>query len=61
MRAHPPSPQVKLSAVFPLIDGGAQAVQPHHVRDLADAVTAVLDSEDTKGKVYYLGGPEVVT
>lgn len=52
---------MKLSAVFPLIDGGCQPVQPHHVRDLAEAVTAVLGMEATKGKTYYLGGPEVTT
>lgn len=53
--------QVKINAVFPLIDGGSQLVQPHHVRDLADAVLAVLATEGSKGKTYYLGGPEVVS
>jgi uncharacterized protein YbjT (DUF2867 family) len=63
-RAPPPRPappQVKLSALFPLVDGGSQRVQPHHVRDVADAVMAVLGTEGSKGMVYYLGGPEVVT
>ncbi|GBF98166.1 NADH dehydrogenase mitochondrial [Raphidocelis subcapitata] len=53
--------QVKLNALFPLIDGGCQRVQPHHVRDLAEAVTAALATHDSLGKTYYLGGPEVVT
>jgi uncharacterized protein YbjT (DUF2867 family) len=43
------------------VDGGNQRVQPHHVRDVADAVMAVLASEASKGMVYYLGGPEVTT
>jgi NADH dehydrogenase (ubiquinone) 1 alpha subcomplex subunit 9 len=53
--------QVKLSAVFPLIDGGVQQVQPHDVRDVADAVMNALSTHDSLGKTYYLGGPEVVT
>jgi uncharacterized protein YbjT (DUF2867 family) len=36
-------------------------VQPHNVRDHAEAVIAVLSTEQSKGKTYYLGGPEVVT
>lgn len=46
--------------MFPLIDGGIQRVQPHHVRDLAEAVVAALTTEASKGQTYYLGGPEVV-
>lgn len=52
---------MKLSTLFPLIDGGAQPVQPHHVRDVAEAVTEVLAREETKGNTYYLAGPEVLT
>lgn len=52
---------VKLSALFPLVDGGAQPVQPHHVRDVAEAVVSALALEASKGKTYYLGGPEVTT
>lgn len=51
---------MKLRALFPLIDGGVQPLQPHNVKDVAEAVMAVLATEDSKGKTYFLGGPEVV-
>lgn len=46
----------------PLIGGGnGPRMQPVYAGDVADAVVAVLARVDARGKVYELGGPEVVT
>jgi len=39
---------------------GAARVQPIHVDDVAEAVAACLEREQTVGEVYPLGGPEAV-
>ncbi len=54
-------PQVKLGTFLPLIDGGVQRVAPTNVMDVANAVIQVLKSEESKGRDYYLAGPEVLT
>jgi NADH dehydrogenase len=51
---------------LPLIGGGNTKFQPVFVGDVADAVMAVLNDTHTgdygpQGKVYQLGGPEVVS
>lgn len=46
---------------IPLIDGGETRLQPTFVRDVADAIVGSLNSKDTAGKTYHLGGPEVLT
>ena len=46
--------------VMPVIHG-ATRFQPVYVGDVADAVLAGLDREDTAGQTYELGGPEVLT
>ena len=40
---------------------GSSRFQPVYVGDVADAVMAALQRTDTEGKIYELGGPEVVT
>eukprot|EP00466_Bigelowiella_natans_P012137 jgi/Bigna1/85967/estExt_fgenesh1_pg.C_70137 len=44
----------------PLINHGDQLVQPVYVVDVADAVANTIVKSDTKGKTYYIGGPEVL-
>lgn len=54
----------KLSVVLPflpLIGGGKTKFQPVYVGDIVDAVCACLKSKDTMGKIYELGGPEILT
>jgi NADH dehydrogenase len=46
---------------LPLIDGGEARFQPVFVGDVADAVVAALDRPETEGRIYELGGPEILT
>lgn len=46
---------------LPLIGGGEMRFQPVYVRDVAQAVQAVLERDSSKGRIYELGGPEVFT
>jgi len=46
--------------VLPLIGGGHGKLQPVFVSDVAEAVVKSL-GEDAQGKIFELGGPEVVT
>ena len=46
---------------LPVIGGGKNKVQPVYVGDVASAVTASLLSNDAKGKIYELGGPDILT
>jgi NADH dehydrogenase len=47
--------------VVPVIGSGKWKSRPVHVRDLSDAVQAVLESPATVGQTYDLGGPDDVT
>lgn len=50
------------SAPFlPLIGGGKTAFQPVYVADVAEAVARLVDGEAQSGRIYELGGPEVLT
>ncbi len=49
-----------IPCVFPVVSG-ATRFQPVHVADVADAVMAALEREDTAGRIYELGGPRVWT
>jgi NADH dehydrogenase len=51
----------KIFPALPLIGGGHTKFQPVFVGDVADAVMAALDHDDAKGRIFELGGPEVVT
>jgi NADH dehydrogenase len=50
----------RLAPVLPLI-GGETRFQPVFVGDVAVAAVAVLDRPEAAGKIYELGGPEIVT
>lgn len=54
----------KLSVVLPmlpLIGGGHTKFQPVYVNDVAHAVTAALNNGGTIGKIYELGGPDILS
>ena len=46
---------------LPLVGGGATRLQPVFVGDVALAALAVLDDPSAAGRVYELGGPQVLT
>ena len=50
-----------LAPGLPVIGGGKNKVQPVYVGDVAEAVLAALTQKGTAGKIYELGGPEVMT
>ena len=47
--------------VFPLIGGGTALFQPVSVDDVVEAIVRSLDDDNTIGKEFELGGPEVLT
>ncbi len=47
--------------IFPLIDGGRALFQPVSVYDVVEAAVKSLDDDDTLGREFELGGPEVLT
>lgn len=56
----------QISPVLPLIGGGKTKFQPVYVGDVAQAVMAALlipavGETDPRGKIYELGGPEIVS
>ncbi|MBM3555441.1 MAG: complex I NDUFA9 subunit family protein, partial [Alphaproteobacteria bacterium] len=51
----------KLFWVMPLIGDGSTRFQPVFVGDLADAIVAALDDPKAAGRVYEIGGPEVMS
>jgi NADH dehydrogenase len=51
----------RISPFLPLIGGGQTRFQPVYAPDVAKAVTAVLADSKHAGKIYELGGPDVVT
>lgn len=46
---------------LPLIGGGKTLFQPVYVGDIARAVVAVIKNRNSRGRVYELGGPDVVS
>lgn len=50
-----------LAPGLPVIGGGKNKVQPVFVGDVAQAVVAVLQDQNTKGKTFELGGPTVMS
>lgn len=46
---------------LPLIGGGKTKLQPVFVGDVADAVMACLTDPQTQGRIYELGGPDVLS
>ena len=51
----------RISPVLPLIGEGKTRFQPVYAGDVAKAVIAVLEGRAAAGKVYELGGPEILT
>ncbi|TKT69118.1 complex I NDUFA9 subunit family protein [Aquamicrobium sp. LC103] len=51
----------RLSPFLPLIGGGHTRFQPVYVGDVAEAVARSVDGEVAGGRIYELGGPEVLT
>jgi NADH dehydrogenase len=51
----------RFAPALPLIGGGETKFQPVYVSDVARAVTAALQGRCRPGKIYELGGPEVMT
>ncbi|MEC5291493.1 complex I NDUFA9 subunit family protein [Aurantimonas sp. C2-6-R+9] len=51
----------RFSPVLPLIGGGRTRFQPVYVGDVAEAIAATVDGKVAGGRVYELGGPEILT
>ena len=49
-----------ISPFMPLINSGKTNFQPVYVKDIAKAARLVLKSKSFNGKVYNLGGPEIL-
>jgi uncharacterized protein YbjT (DUF2867 family) len=50
-----------ITPALPLIGGGNTRFQPVYVGDVAKAVVAALKKPETAGKIYELGGPEILS
>jgi NADH dehydrogenase len=51
----------RYSPVLPLIGGGQTKFQPVYVGDVAEAVARSVDGKVKGGRIYELGGPQVLT
>ncbi|MDW6024601.1 complex I NDUFA9 subunit family protein [Mesorhizobium sp. BAC0120] len=51
----------RFSPMLPLIGGGHTRFQPVYVGDVAEAFARSVDDEVERGKIYELGGPQVLT
>jgi NADH dehydrogenase len=51
----------RLSPALPLIGGGKTRFQPVYAADIAEVVARSVDGTITRGQVYELGGPNVLT
>jgi uncharacterized protein YbjT (DUF2867 family) len=51
----------RVMPALPVFGGGQTKLQPVYVGDVAAAAVSVLDGAPEPGKVYELGGPEVMT
>lgn len=51
----------RFSPVLPLIGGGETRFQPAYVADVAEAIAMSVDGKVQPGRIYELGGPEVLT
>jgi NADH dehydrogenase len=51
----------RMAPAMPLIGGGGTKFMPVYVGDIAEAVGRLIDQGIASGRVYELGGPEVMT
>lgn len=51
----------RLFPLLPLFGGGESKFQPVYVEDVAEAVVVALTRAETAGKIYELGGPDVMS
>jgi uncharacterized protein YbjT (DUF2867 family) len=51
----------RFSPFLPLIGGGTTRFQPVYVGDVAEAVARSVDGTVAAGRIYELGGPEILT
>ncbi|TWG92417.1 NADH dehydrogenase [Mesorhizobium sp. J18] len=51
----------RISPVLPLLGGGSNRLQPVYVGDVAEAYARAVDGDVEGGRIYELGGPEVLT
>ncbi len=51
----------RYAPALPLIGGGHTKFQPVYVGDTAEAIARAVDGKTAGGKIYELGGPEVLT
>jgi uncharacterized protein YbjT (DUF2867 family) len=51
----------RFSPVLPLVGGGNTAFQPIYVADVAEAVAKSVEGKVTRGRIYEIGGPDVLT
>ncbi|MAW86822.1 MAG: complex I NDUFA9 subunit family protein [Phyllobacteriaceae bacterium] len=51
----------RFSPVLPLIGGGTTKFQPVFVGDLAEVIAQTVEGKAAGGRVYEIGGPEVMT
>lgn len=51
----------RFSPALPLVGGGETKFQPVYVADVAEAVARAVDGRVAGGRVYELGGPEVLS
>ncbi len=51
----------RFAPALPLIGGGKTKFQPVYVGDVATAVVAALTDTQARGKIFELGGPEILT
>lgn len=51
----------RISPFLPLIGGGTTKFQPVFVGDVAEAIAKAVEGEAEGGKIYELGGPEVMS
>ena len=51
----------RYSPALPLIGGGETRFQPVYVGDVAEAIARSVDGKVAGGRIYELGGPEVLT
>lgn len=56
LASHPVS---TIAPFLPAIGGGATKVQPVYAGDVAEAIANAVQSDETGGKIYELGGPSV--